>query len=80
MVQIKQGNIFRHFKGKYYIIECIAADANTNAFIIVYRALYGNKDIWCRTLENFLESINVSREDNVTGQIRRFERVDEFVR
>jgi hypothetical protein len=80
MIKINQGEIFRHFKGKYYIIENIAVDANTNEFIIVYRALYGNKDIWCRTLADFQDFISVYREDNITGQIRRFQKVEEYMR
>lgn len=75
MKNIEAKTMWRHFKGKYYLIEEIAQDANTQKFIIVYRALYGDNTVWVRTLNDFLESVDPNRSDNITGQAGRFERV-----
>jgi len=40
MRNIKPKTMWRHFKGQYYLIEEVAKDANTQDFIIVYRALF----------------------------------------
>lgn len=73
------GSIFRHFKGQYYIIEGFAKDANSQKNLVIYRALYGNKQIWARTVKDFISKIDQNREDNVTGQQCRFEEVSEIV-
>ena len=75
MRNIEPKTVWRHFKGKYYLIEEIAKDANTQEFIIVYRALYGDNTVWVRPLKEFLEMVEPNRIDNVTGQVYRFERV-----
>ena len=79
MKNIEPKTMWRHFKGKYYLIEEVAKDANTQDFIIVYRALYGDNTVWTRALSDFLGSIDPSRSDNITGQAGRFERVYSIV-
>ncbi|MDE7161369.1 MAG: DUF1653 domain-containing protein, partial [Anaeroplasmataceae bacterium] len=37
-IQIK--GIYRHFKGKYYLVEDIAYDSETKERMVVYRRLY----------------------------------------
>ena len=79
MRNIEPKTMWRHFKGKYYLIEEVAKDASTQEFIIVYRALYGDNTIWVRPLKEFLELVEPNRIDNVTGQTYRFERVYSIV-
>ena len=74
MRSIEPKTMWRHFKGKYYLIEEVAQDCNTLEFIIVYRALYGDNTVWVRPLKDFLELVEPNRTDNVTGQMHRFER------
>ena len=45
--QIKLGK-YRHFKGKEYEVLCIAKHSETLEETVVYRALYGEKDVWVR--------------------------------
>jgi hypothetical protein len=40
-MELTMGAIFRHFKGRYYIIEGLAKDANTQENLVIYRALSG---------------------------------------
>ena len=39
---------YRHFKGNEYRLECVARHSETLEPMVVYRALYGEGDIWVR--------------------------------
>lgn len=52
------GERYRHFKGNEYSIVCIAKSAATLESMVVYQALYGNKDIYARGLEEFLSPVD----------------------
>ena len=43
---------------------------------VIYRALYGDKDLWVRDKEDFLSEVG-ERQDNITNQKYRFEVIDE---
>lgn len=51
---IKVGQIYRHYKGDYYVIELLGRHSETGEKMVVYRALYGDGAVWCRPLELFL--------------------------
>ncbi|MFZ5354629.1 MAG: DUF1653 domain-containing protein [Bacillota bacterium] len=69
---IQPKRIYRHFKGNYYIIEAVGKDANTEKELVIYRNIYDYSGVWVRTLEDFISDIDPDREDNVTGQTKRF--------
>ena len=75
MNKVKTGKIYRHFKGNYYFIQDVALDSETKERIVVYRPIYDRNDsqIWVRREEMFLEEIDQTRKDNITGQKYRFE-------
>lgn len=66
-VTIKVKGIYRHYKGDYYIVEEIGTHTETMEQMVIYRALYGNNDVWIRPLSMFLEE--VKNKD----QMHRFE-------
>ena len=80
MNQVKIGKIYRHFKGNYYFIQDVALDSETKERIVVYRPIYDRNDsqIWVRREEMFLEEIDQTRKDNITGQKYRFELVEDL--
>ena len=82
MNQVKIGKIYRHFKGNYYFIQDVALDSETKERIVVYRPIYDRNDsqIWVRREEMFLEEIDQTRKDNITGQKYRFELVESLER
>ena len=80
MNQVKIGKIYRHFKGNYYFIQDIALDSETKERMVVYRPIYDRNDsqIWVRREAMFLEKIDETRKDNITGQKYRFELAEEI--
>lgn len=80
MEHVKIGKVYRHFKGNYYFVENIALDSETQERVVIYKAIYNREDsqIWVRREEMFLEEIDKTRKDNITGQTHRFEIVEDI--
>lgn len=80
MEQVKIGKVYRHFKGNYYFIENVGLDSETMERVVIYKALYDREDsqIFVRKESMFLEEIDQTRKDNITGQKHRFELVEEL--
>lgn len=56
MEELKLGK-YRHFKGNEYEVIGIAKDSETLKEMVVYRALYGEKELWIREKKMFLETV-----------------------
>lgn len=56
MEELKLGK-YRHFKGNEYEVIGIAKDSETLKEMVVYRALYGEKELWIREKQMFLETV-----------------------
>lgn len=56
MEEIKLGR-YRHFKGMEYEVIGIANHSETLEKMVVYRALYGNREIWVRPIEMWNETV-----------------------
>ncbi|OGO77749.1 MAG: hypothetical protein A2Y23_03895 [Clostridiales bacterium GWB2_37_7] len=56
---IMQGQKYRHFKGKEYLVLYIAKHSETLEDLVVYQALYGERGIWVRPLEMFIEQVEL---------------------
>ena len=80
MEQVKIGKVYRHFKGNYYFVENVALDSETKERVVIYKPIYERQDskIWVRREAMFLEEIDQTRKDNITGQKNRFELVEEL--
>lgn len=69
--EIKIGKKYKHFKGKEYLVLHVAKHSETLEDMVVYQALYGEKGIWVRPLNMFLDT------KDVNGKIvNRFEELD----
>lgn len=63
---------YRHYKGNYYELLYVATHSETLEKMVVYRALYGEGDVWVRPLSMWDEIVD---HDGV--KCRRFEAVEE---
>lgn len=63
---------YRHFKGNEYEVTGIARHSETGEPMVVYRALYGNRDLWVRPAEMWNET--VTRDGKI---FQRFTRMEE---
>ena len=50
--------LYRHFKGKYYEVICVARHSETGEQMVVYRALYGEHGLWVRPLSMWNEVVD----------------------
>lgn len=69
-------NIYRHFKGGYYVVLSLASIESTGEEVVVYQSLQDGR-MWVRPLSVFRELVPEDKE-NPTGQKYRFERVTTF--
>lgn len=53
---IKPG-IWRHFKGNRYQVIGLARHSESEELMVVYRALYGDGELWARPASMWLETI-----------------------
>lgn len=56
-MEIKLGK-YRHFKGNEYLVIGIAQHSETLEPMVVYQALYGNKEMWVRPASMWNEIVN----------------------
>ena len=68
--EIKRGK-YRHFKGNEYEVLCVAKHSETEEPMVVYRALYGDGDVWVRPASMWNETVE---KDGKT--VRRFTRIE----
>lgn len=56
MKGVKLGK-YRHFKGNEYEVLAVGFDSETTEEVVIYKALYGDGEIWVRKKEMFLETV-----------------------
>lgn len=69
-MEIKLGK-YKHFKGGEYEVIGVARHSETGEELVLYRALYGDKEMWVRPLAMFLERIEIEGKN-----VPRFEYID----
>ena len=70
MRKVKVKGYYKHFKGKIYMVEDIAKDCETLEDIVVYRALYGDKQLWVRKYSDFISEVDHNKYPDVKQKYR----------
>ena len=52
-----QRGIYRHYKGNLYEVIDMARHSETEEWLVVYRALYGDYGLWVRPASLFTEMV-----------------------
>lgn len=85
MQEFKSGDILQHFKRQWvidrddpqYLYEFVgtATHTETREKIVIYKALYGSREIYARPFEMFMSEVDKVKYPN-SVQKYRFEKVD----
>ncbi len=70
-MKVKPG-VYKHYKGKFYLVLFVAKHSETLEDLVVYVNLYKNdtSQTWVRPLANFIEQIEIEGK-----KLKRFEYV-----
>jgi hypothetical protein len=68
-MEIKKG-MYKHYKGNLYEVLMTAQHSETEEWMVVYRALYGEKGIWVRPYDMFTENVMIKGKE-----VKRFDYV-----
>ena len=72
-MNIVVNGIYKHYKGNYYKVLAVAKHTENLEDLVVYEALYGNNDIWCRPLSMWNEEVIIDEK-----RIKRFELIEDY--
>jgi len=60
--------VYEHYKGRLYHLIAVARHSETEEWMAVYQALYGDRGLWVRPLAMFLEPVTV--DDRIVPRFR----------
>jgi len=66
--------LYQHYKGNLYEVYMTAQHSETEEWMVVYKALYGEEGMWVRPYEMFIEKVEVNGQT-----VERFKKVDDAV-
>ena len=60
MTERPEPGTYVHYKnGKHYTVIDVVKHSETEEWMVLYRAEYGDYGLWVRPLKNFLEQVNI---------------------
>ena len=69
-MEVIVGRVYKHYKGDYYLVENFATHTENGERLVIYRALYGDGQLYARPYTLFVERVNQN------GQEYRFQLQD----
>ena len=67
---VEVGKCYHHFKGKDYKVIAIAKDSENLELVVVYQALYGDGDVWVRSLKDFTSKVDKAKYPDFLQEYR----------
>jgi hypothetical protein len=61
-LDLKRG-VYQHYKGNFYEVLEVGRQSETLEEVVVYKALYGDCNVWVRPLAMFLENMLVNGQE-----------------
>ena len=69
-MEVIKNRIYKHFKGDYYLVLDIAIHSETNEKLVLYRALYGNGELYARPYDLFISEVEHEKYPNIKQKYR----------
>lgn len=67
--------VYRHFKGGYYCVLCMAVHTETGEDLVIYQELYGERRVFARPIDMFQSLVDKGKH-LASKQQYRFEFVE----
>jgi len=74
MAMALEKGLYKHYKGNMYEVYMTAQHSETEEWMVVYKALYGEEGIWVRPYDMFVEEVEVEGT-----LVPRFQKVEDAV-
>ncbi len=72
-----QTGLYRHFKGKLYVVTGTARHTETEEVLVLYHELGDNNQVFARPIAMFLDTVD--HPDELSGKIPRFKFENKYV-